>query len=172
MPVSPEQLSSLAQVFALVSAGAFFIVKLVHGYLIVDLSVKASVERISRGDGQDYLKLCVELAKGSRATLVLHDVSASLSHDQQDDEVTIVFHGVGRLSYTTENQKRKRVNWSKTSQQNPLLQLAPDETARFESFAIVPSNAECLIDVRVLGRRKYGRRFGQWVSTVVSVPAS
>lgn len=171
----PDILMAIAQVCALIPAGIFFIVKLFQGYHIVDLSVQATAERTRQEGGQDRLKIRVDLHKGSRATLVLHDVSASVSHDQQkpeDKPAVISFPGVKRMSYKPSKLGGKQIDWSKTAQSKPLLQLSPNENTRFEALTTVRADAECVIEVRVMGNRKGGKKFGQWCSTVVSLPVS
>jgi hypothetical protein len=79
-----------AQVFALVFAGLFFMVKLAQGWLMVNMSLSATTERY-RGEDVDHddLALSVTLTKGDNGSVFIMDTSVRVSTPEEEGKVSL-----------------------------------------------------------------------------------
>lgn len=170
MELTLVEIKEVAKVFALVAAGLFFCVKLVSGYAKVNLSTRLKLERQRGENGKDVLMVRVELVKGDRATLMLHDVSGRVSSG--DGSLELVFPGLERKSFKMRDTGRRSVAWKRSSRKTPYLQLVAGDSMEVATAVDVPRDAICEVEVRVLGCRKRRKKTGQWLATGVSVPAT
>ena len=166
-----EHARDIAEAVALLCAGAFFGYKAYTGYLRVNLSLSIQCQRhASATAGEDYLAVSVRLAKGANGSLTLHDVKARIAHHQEVQFLS--FTGVTRSECVSELQPyaRKVVDWSRLSEQSPLLKVVPGEETQLSAFCKIPAGWACVVEVVVLGQRTNRRAMGQWKASCVSLP--
>ena len=155
-----EHAKDIAEAVALLCAGTFFAYKAYTGYLRVNLSLSVQCQRqASATAGEDYLVVVVRLAKGANGGLTLHDVKARIAHRQEVQFLS--FAGVSRSEYVSELQPyaRKVVDWSRLSEQSPLLKVVPGEETQLATFCT---------DSRRIGLRHRGscsRTTNKWPRT-------
>jgi hypothetical protein len=75
-----DTIKAIAEIFALVAAGAYFFYRLVSGYFVVNLTVALTVTRQPIPYvPEDYLSITASLAKGDRGSLELHDAQVLIT---------------------------------------------------------------------------------------------
>ncbi|HAM41435.1 MAG TPA: hypothetical protein DCP69_08895 [Candidatus Omnitrophica bacterium] len=140
MPACPwlEIAKVTTQVLAFLGAAAFFAYKAITGYLIVNVSLSAKIERGRGTDAMDYLAIAATVKKGSHGSLELHDARTHVSWTGGSQERELI--GFERLSFRTEQGlERKRIVFASVSTKAPLLRLTPEEEATFSALVEVPS---------------------------------
>ena len=165
-----ETMKAVAEGFAFLSAGAFFLYKMFSGYMIANLTLGLNCDRRVSGQlGVDYLVVSASVKKGDRGAVTLHDAKARISAPAPEEEALKSLSGISRLSYKTSG-KILEIR-EKQSESNPLLNLSPGEETVFSTFFRVPSDQPCTVDVTLLGvwpwhfKTKY-----QWRASQVSLP--
>ena len=169
--MTPEDAKAIAETIALVSAAAFFIYKVVAGYLYVELSLAVSTTRTHLDSEIDLLVISAKLKKGSRGSVRLHDAQAKITYDKMVKYIP--FLGIHRLSYVSgllSSTDRKTINWDKSSKSSPLLRLPPNEETEFSCHIQVPRTAVCDIEIAILGQVRSWFGIGQWKASHVSAP--
>jgi hypothetical protein len=157
------------QSLAFFGAAAFFLYKAATGYLIVNVSLSAKIERRRGTDATDYMAIAAKLKKGSHGSIELHDARAYVSWTGGSQECELI--GIERLSFRTEKMdERKRLVFGSVSTKAPLLRLTPDEEATFSVLVEVPASAPCVVQIGVIGILTGGWRVGQWRTSMVSLP--
>jgi hypothetical protein len=169
--MDPKEISEIvknyAQIGAWVAAGVYFLVKAMQGFFVIDVSLSTSLERTASPEiGVDYLSVAVDLKRGARGTLRMHDAVVSVTQGQTIQELKL---GIGRVSFTTAS-KRRSVNVAKLSDSAPTLNLAPGESARFSTWCSVASDEPCTVDVVVIGTMFLSPAVGQWRTSAISLP--
>lgn len=159
--------------FAYLAAGIFFLYKMLAGYFMTNLSVTLTTARQHLTSERDHLAVSVELAKGDRGTVRLHDCQVRISW-KGDPPIIKPLIGTDRRSKNTERfaekLKRNVVNWDKRSVTQPFLHLTAGESSQFATYAEVPANAICEVEVAILAMRRTGVRVGQWRASAISLP--
>ena len=159
------------QLFAYLAAGIFFAYKLFAGYFMTNLSITLTTARQHSTREQDHLVVSVELAKGDRGTVQLHDCQVKISWN--DKAVIRPLIGADRRSKNIEHfdrSKRSVVNWDARSVTQPFLHLTAGETANFATYSAVPANAICEVEVAILAMKRTGVRVCQWRASAISLP--
>lgn len=163
---------SLAEIIALAAAAGFFLYRALAGYFIVNMSSRIHCRRqhIS-GTTEDYLQVTLELSKGDKGTIQIHDAQAKFTM-ANGLKYLRPFLGIDRRGHKPDsaNENRKKIDWGMQSKKNPLLNLSPGEQAQFSCMAEVPTGAPCTIEVAVLGRRLHHWKMGQWRASCLSFP--
>jgi len=163
-----EILKNYAQVGAWAAAGLYFAVKALQGFFVIDVSLSASLERTASSEvGIDYLSVAVDLKRGSRGTLRMHDAVVFVTQGQTVQELKL---GIGRYSSTMVG-KRRFLNVATLSESAPTLNLSPGEAARFSTWCSVASKEPCSINVVVIGTMFLSPALGQWRTSAISLPS-
>jgi len=166
-----ETLKAWAETIAYASGGVFLIYKVLAGYFITDVSLTISSVRAPREQGHDYLSVTASLKKGDKGTIRIHDARVRITQQMSDnvvDEQRMI--GIDRLSYTTDQTGRLRIDFSKASKTAPWLSLPPGDETQFVALCDVPNTLPCSIEVVILGCRLWGGRTGQWRASAISFP--
>ncbi len=142
--ISLEQLKTLFEIGAFICAAWFFIYKFNSGYHNVNLSLELKGERKEYDSEKDILILNLELKKGESGSLTIYDISAKINEEKE----IYTFIGIKRQSF-----KGQKINWEKISTSVPNINLSASETTSFSTFAIVPKNKTCTVQVCVLGKK-------------------
>ncbi|GAX59112.1 threonine synthase [Candidatus Scalindua japonica] len=169
-----EYMKDIVQIFALFSAGGFFLYKLVTGYLITNLSISLECFRSpGKPDSEkDTLVTIVKFKKGDRGSLELHD--AQVKYDMGEDTIEVPLLGLDRRSFLSETickKDRKLINWGARSKSSPFIRLSPGEETEFSCSCLVPSGQLCQVEVAILGKRTNHSKVGQWRASKV-IPAN
>jgi hypothetical protein len=107
------EIKPYVELFAYLAAGGFFLYKLLTGYLMTNLSVSIScVRQCTNKNGKDHLIVTVDLSKGDRGSLNLHDAQVKVRWQGDEDAKSLI--GTNRRSLKTETinkVKIRKVNW-------------------------------------------------------------
>ena len=160
-----ECIKNFAQTIALIAAGLFFFVKLVMGFLIVNMDTSVSSQRfIDAQTGKGYLLINVYLNRGENSSLELHRIRVRvIEFGEKSDPIIRDFKGVKRVvdgefqtwEYATKNQ---------------YIRLPPGESTHFSELFDVKIEKAYFIEVSVQGRRLNSTSHSQWKATTVSPP--
>ena len=162
-----EIVKNYAQVAAWLVGALYFVVKLVQGYLVVDMSVTVVPTRqASSSVDTDYLVASVTLNKGERASFRLHDAKIVVGQGETRQESKLDFQ---RFSFRRD-KKLLSINFEKPSARVPTLNLAPGESANVATWFTVSSAEPCLVEVVVIGTGFSSLVVGQWRASAVSLP--
>jgi hypothetical protein len=160
------------ELFAYVAAGGFFLYKLLTGYLMTNLSVSLSCSRqCAKRNGKDHLIVRVNLSKGERGSVNLHDAQVKVKWNSDAEAKPLI--GTDRRSLKTElvgKSERRVVDWTKQSASQPFLRLTAGESCQFATYFEVPCFQICEIELAVLGMKQSGFRVGQWRASSISLP--
>lgn len=196
-PLVLDDVNSIAQIFALVSAGVFFLYRMVSGYFVVDLSLTLSTVRRPHDEhGKDHLIVVAHIKRGERGSLLLHDAKVRITYPNGGERIESLL-GIYRVSFRTtpvasqdeqmvsptgnaprlisgdKGEKvptRKSLNFSRRSTKAPLLRLTPGDATEFACLLTVPASLACCVEVRLLGKKHGSRRVAQWSASAVSLP--
>lgn len=170
-PSSLDVTKTVAEIIAYLSAAAFFIYKAIAGYLIVNVSVSGTIDRVRANDTEDHLTVAATVKKGSNGSVELHDARARASYGDNKTK-DMPFVGIERLSFKSADHRggRKLVAFGTSSERNPLLRLAPEEEATFSGIVRVPISEACVVEVVFIGKRTGSWKVGQWRTSLVSLP--
>jgi hypothetical protein len=160
------------ELFAYLAAGGFFLYKLLTGYLMTNLSASISCSRqCAYRNGKDHLIVSVNLSKGERGSVNLHDAQVKVKWNSGAEAKPLI--GANRRSLKTEavgKSERRVVNWAKQSAKQPFLRLTAGESCQFAAYFEVPCAQVCEIELAVLGMKQSGLRVGQWRASAFSLP--
>jgi hypothetical protein len=168
-----EDIKNIAEIGAILGTGIFFLYQWFNGYFYVNLDLRVLTERTHLAH-EDLMIVTVQLKRGDRGSICLHDVQAQITH--QGGKEHLQFNGIRRLSFdsrSTGNGAQKIITWDRLSQSMPFLRLTPSESTHFASYINVPRAAICLVEIVVLGHvenRLAGRKIGLWRASCVSAP--
>jgi hypothetical protein len=165
-----ETLKGLAEAFAFIAAGGYFLYKTFSGYLVENLTLSLDCERKgSQNDTIDYLAITVRVKKGDRGAVILHDAQAKISSPAAGETQLKKLAGTIRLSFKKSGDTLAIVE--KQSEKAPLLNLSPGEETMFSTFFTVPSDRPCTVEVTVLGGWPWHFKTAyQWRASQVSLP--
>jgi hypothetical protein len=158
-----------AEFVAYSSAGAFLIYKVLSGYFITDLSVKISCERFTQKPGTDYVAVTAILKKGDKGTIRIHDAKVRITNSDGKVVDEQQMTGVDRLSFTTDRDDRKRINFDRLAEKK-WLSLPPGDETQFAGLCSAPQAFPGLVEVVILGRKLWGGKVAQWRASAVSFP--
>jgi len=165
-----EIVKNYAQVLAWALAAVYFIVKLVQGYLVIDLSVTVSPTRQHTNDPDlDYLVASVQLVRGDKGSIRMHDAVLVVRQSGDEQRTNLPIH---RFSFRRDGQfgPLLRLDFAKTSSRVPTLNLAPGETVTLSECLKVRRDAPCVVEAFVLGTGFASPVVGQWRASAVSLP--
>jgi hypothetical protein len=175
--LTSEDLKNYAEFVAILGAGAYFLYRANTGFFIINLSMSVDCTRVARDDATDYLVVRVQLQKGERGTLVIHD--AEVRVEQEGGTSTIVpLTSMQRLSLKHDkietaygHREHVKIRWGKRSWKAPFLQMTPGEQCSFACYITVPRREACHVEAVILGKRPAYPAVGQWRATCISTPA-
>ncbi len=173
--MSVENYKNLAEIFAFVAAGLFFIYKFLTGYFVSNLSISISFLRQPKVKlDTDDLIINATLSKGDRGSINLHDAQVRVKWEGGECIEPLI--GMDRLSFRTRiignNYKTKFIDWNKRSKKLPILRLTPGEETNFSCYINIPTNATCTIELVVIGKKPVSCLVGQWRASIISLPAA
>lgn len=152
-PCTYKELADLAQALGIFAAALYFAIKLLLGYLFVNLTVKPVLSRVEdpNDDTSDILTVTLELSKGDRAAMALKEITVDVKPTKGDLEPL-------KQEFKVGPKKRN-------------LRLTPGETYLFSSYFPVPRGQACQVMASVHGGSGLIEwPNGYWQSTAVSLP--
>lgn len=173
------------EIAAYLAAVAFFLYKALSGYFIVDMSIKVSAERKRKpeGDETDYLGVKVEVKKGERGGVRLHDAKVRLRSTVRN---AILLGPVDLNTIERANRidpkpdppnlpPRARIDWTTVPPDAPRLNLPPGDETQLCAFFEIGTKEPYIIEVVILAQLiSFGvfnrQRFGQWRASCISLP--
>lgn len=172
MWITLEEAKQLAEIFAVGSAGGYFLYKLISGYFIVNLTINLNCDRqVSQAPDKDLIAVIVTLDKEDRGSLELHDASVKVEYKGGSEVIKLV--GFERNSYGPHgsfDKGFKEMNWAVRSKKSPFLRMTPGEKTQLTAICLVPSHKECIVQASVLGKKTKSWKIGQWKAACVSLP--
>jgi hypothetical protein len=171
------------EIAAYLAALAFFLYRALSGYFIVDMSIKVSTERKRKpeADETDYLGVKVEVKKGERGTVRLHDANVRLRSAVRNAILSgpVDLHTIERANSTEPDPPnlppRARIDWTTVPSDAPGLNLPPGDETQLCAFFEIDTKEPYIIEVVILAQLiSFGvinrRRLGQWRASCVSLP--
>jgi hypothetical protein len=164
--ISWAETRNFAETVALLFAALYFAYKLVTGYQVINLSVKLSyVREPSTTENKDYLAVLVTLLKGDRGSLRFYDAQVRVTCEGEHEGRILALPDIQRLSF-----RNKKLAWDKMSTTVPFIWITPGDEVLFSCCCEVERSKPCLIEVAILGRKKFHPKIGQWRASLVSLP--
>jgi hypothetical protein len=162
-----ENWKNIAQIGAWLAAGAYFLVKLLLGYFVINLSLDVTSERQqSSTPGLDYLAVSIDIVKGDRGTFHIHDAQVVIIQGKKIEERKLDFHRV--VSERIGLRRRGIRSGQKTQKSN--LNFSPGETAHSRTWFTVNSHEPCMIEAAIVGTPLGSWVISQWRASAVSLP--
>jgi hypothetical protein len=176
----PKTLLEWTQLFALLLAGTFFLVKLGQGWLMVNLSLSGNAKRTPKGDGFDALAVTVTLTKGSIGSVKIHDTDVLVRWSDGSKRESL--KGTSRIATSPSHSSIVRLPWQSSPPyhivrpwmppaKRPLYRLPPGESTAWSCVLSVPTEAICVIEAIVIGTQWPNWYPGQWHCSLISLPA-
>ncbi len=132
------------EIAAYLAAVAFFLYRALSGYFIVDMSIKVSAERKRKleADETDYLGVKVEVKKGERGGVHLHDakvrlrsaVSNAILSGPIDLNTIERANRTGPMPDLPNLPPRGRIDWTRVPPDAPSLNLPPGDETQLCAF--------------------------------------
>jgi hypothetical protein len=168
-----EHIKTVVEISAYAAVLAFFIYKVLAGYVVTGLSVKVACDRArSANPANDHLSICAAAKKGKTGTLRLHDAQARITvvgaAPQIVELVGIERQKIGRGAKRWHVKTRRKIVWE--TAKHPFLNLTPGDEGQFSIACEVPRNLPATVEVVILGTRLLSPKRSQWRSTTVSLP--
>ncbi len=118
--------------------------------------------------------MLVNLTKGDRSSVNVHDARARLSwqHEEHHEEKELL--GFRRQSYRTVKvgkSTRVQLDWDRLSA-NPLLNIIPGEQTQIACYFQIPAAEVGTVEVAVLGKRPWSPFVGLWKASAISLPSN
>jgi hypothetical protein len=169
-----EVTKSIAEIFAYLLAGAFFLYKWISGYLVTNLTVRIACDREKdpTDNAADMLAVTLVLLKGERGSLWIYDIGVC-NNGCPIPEMANLRKQLWRLSYKTDKQEPgspRRILWETRSKSSPFVTLGPGEETQLASYCKVKRGEICHVDVILTGRRPYSTGICQWRASAISLP--
>jgi hypothetical protein len=173
------------EIAAYLAALVFFLYKALSGYFIVNMSIKVSTERKRKpeADGTDYLGVNVEVKKGERGTVRLHDAKVRLRSAVRNAILSgpVDLNTIERTNCSDPMPdlpnlpSRPSIDWTRVSSDAPRLNLPPGDETQLCAFFEIDTKEPCMIELVILAQlTSFGvfnpQRFGQWRASCVSLP--
>ncbi|MBV8672434.1 MAG: hypothetical protein JOZ33_03285 [Acidobacteriaceae bacterium] len=173
------------EIAAYLAALAFFLYKALSGYFIVDMSIKVSTERKRKpeADETDYLGVKVEVKKGERGGVRLHDAKVRLRSAVHNAILSgpVDLNTIERANRTDpmpdppNPPHRASIDWATIPSDAPTLNLPPGDETQLCAFFEIDTKEPYIIEVVILAQLiSFGvfnrQRFGQWRASCVSLP--
>jgi hypothetical protein len=155
------------QLLALIAAALYFGLKVLQGWLIVNVSLSVTTERAALEPHRDGLAVAVTITKGPIGSVRIDDTLVRVAHTGAAP-TTERLVGTRRVSL---DLKQFRID-SDLSEltKNAIYRLPPGESTTWSCWMPVPSGEVCTIEVVVIGHQRPGRLPAQWRASVISLP--
>ena len=130
--------------------------------LLSNVAISISCSRQCSNDNQDHLAVTVNLSKGDKGSINLHDGQVRVRYGSNDKTEPLI--GIDRRSHTRrplEKFTERKINWDKRSKELPFLRLTTGESTQFSCYFQVPHGEVCTIEVVILGMKQSGRKVGR-----------
>ena len=132
------------EIAAYLAALTFFLYRALSGYFVIDMSIKVSAERKRKPEAgeMDYLGVKVEVKKGERGGVRLHDAKVRLRSAVRN----AILSGPVDLSTIERTNRtdpmpdppnlplRARIDWTKLPTDAPTLNLPPGDETQLSAF--------------------------------------
>ena len=156
-----------------IGGGGYFLYRASRGAFTHNLSLSVKCRRKpSRNADRDYLAVTVNISKGERYTVELHDAAVKVSWQNGEQILTRVspLSEVDRKHTKPEKLsardwkgnvipgrflERRLIVFEETAWVDPFLRLAPGDQTQFSCCFEVPSTAVCTVEVAVVGKRAW-----------------
>ncbi|BBM86598.1 hypothetical protein [Candidatus Uabimicrobium amorphum] len=171
---SAGNILSILQIAALIAAFLFFLLKVVSGYLLIDMSVEVTPKRVKCDDKEDYLVIGLKLEKHQNCSVNIHDIAANIT-DSDGKKITTEkfkfekvgcdsirrFFGLGKIEWEKENK-------------SGYITLAPREVTHLvcNIKEKIKSDEIYKVEVAVLGKGWFRPAISRWYCSVASLPNS
>jgi hypothetical protein len=166
--------STLAQVIALVGAGAYFAFKAFVGYTMPNLSLDLTCDRAGVTAAQHVVRVKLRLKKGEAGSLYLHDAALRIRENPGRERIE-PFSGFQRVAVarhlTSTGLDLWRLTWREPDEDHSLVALSPEEETLFAQLVDVASDSRATIDVAIVAKRFKGKTPLQWRASCVSLPS-
>src|SRR5688572_29097399 len=90
VPVWLETTKAISELAAFTSAAIFFVYKAATGYLLVNVSLSATTDRVHVDKEWDQLSIAATLEKGSNGSMEIHEAKARASWTGDCQELPLV----------------------------------------------------------------------------------
>jgi hypothetical protein len=165
-----KETRDFAEALALFCAAGFFLYKVRTGYLIINLSLRVSCSRQTASVNSDYLVVSIELSKGDRGSILIHDAQIRITCPDEED-IPGTLDELKRYSYRNAGDRPgKELVWGQPSTTKPFLRMTPGDKTRISWCKEVPKGKPCKVELAVLGKRDFSFRYGQWRASCYSLP--
>lgn len=160
-----EYYEHVATIAAIVGGGGLFIWKIATGWLIANFDVSIDLQRQSKDNQTDYLKVEIHLNKGSIDSIVLTEVSFRV--------FDIEYKAISEPEKIEEIQRREltgegSIDWD-GSLSETSFSISTDETFKYTRIVTVPVEKPVIVEACVRGRRLFWRK-AQWRTSAAALP--
>jgi len=164
---SSMSLLDWVQLLALLAAGVYFTVRVLQGWLIVNVSLSIATERIGLRVGKDGLAIAVTITKGSVGSVRIEDTlvrvvspNGFVGREPLTGTRRVI---IDPVSYQIDPDFQER-------SKNVLYRFPPGESTVWSCWLEVPSEEVCTVEVVVIGHQRPSRFPAQWRASSVSLP--
>lgn len=152
---------------AIVAGAAYFVYKLLAGWLVINLSLEIKTARQHQNDDADLLIVTLCLEKGGIDAARLLQAQLRITPDPVSSKgnTVVPVSGIQRLECS-----KNTINWNKPLSAE-YLNLAPNEKTHFsEIFRVRPEQDYKIEAIVIEDRYRIWRTLGQWRASAVSPP--
>lgn len=165
--MQPSEIDLWLKGLALAAAGAFFVWKLMTGWLFINLKVGLKLDRVRKDPHIDYLGITLSLEKGPTDSVWLKHIEARV--------ICAIAPKEQRIDMSSETRRlhvhAKRLVWDQVESAGRSIALSPGEATTIARFAEVPAQHPVHVEVLIFGDRTLWRHRGfQWRASAVSLP--
>ena len=152
------------EVIALILVAAFFMYKMFDGWLVVNMEVIPSLDRVT-GVSKDYLSVNVILKKKDRAAIKINHIKMIVVDFNSGQRIGGVhlFDGVNKLI-----KKASGHIWEEDKA--AMIRMAPNSQMEFSKYISIPKDIPVKVDISVMATRNFWFRMGQWRVSKISLP--
>ena len=175
---SSDDFRNLAETAAVAGAAIFFLGKALAGFFVVNMSVSVSCERGALSEDEDWLAVTLEIEKGDRRSVAIHDLSVRATpHDGEPRQLRVGadFDQLASLPEAVDasriaDRTQRRVVWGSRSTTSRQLNITPGDKCTVGAMGRVPRAQAVLVETAVLGKPRWSWRWAQWRASAVALP--
>ena len=159
------KVKAFVEVIALLSIAGYFMYKNAAGWEEVSMSINVDTKRVHDpcDKDKDIIGVVVKLKNGNTGKIRVSDAIAAIRYDK----ITIVNTLEGIVRYEIKNGKAIQ---GKQCPEKLWTGLGPTEEILLSTYASVPTDKVCIIDVTVLAKRKLRTYCSEGRSAAISLP--
>lgn len=165
--MSLSDTETILKIAALVAGAAFFLWKLLTGWLIVNLKLSASAIREQKDSETDYLAIAITLEKGTTDSVWIKDISVRVTPEGHQSSKLISVEGFRRLKVAN-----GKLDWSTSDPIRTEWPISPGEALQLGVSCTVPCHIPAAVEVAAYGRRPFWTPGFQWRASLISLPKS